>query len=134
MRHFGAASLLLALLITAACERSPGADAGNRTAGTALSAIPVPAEFQQGEALFEANCAVCHGEAASGTHQGPPLVHIYYEPNHHADAAFYLAVAQGVRAHHWNFGHMPPVHGLSEEEVTEIIRYLRWLQREAGIY
>ena len=95
--------------------------------------LRVPAEFQEGEAKFNANCARCHGERATGTKQGPPLVHKIYEPNHHGDLAFQRAVANGVRAHHWSFGDMPRIEGLTSEDVTEITRYIRWLQRQAGI-
>ena len=66
--------------------------------------------------------------------EGPPLVHIIYEPSHHADAAFILAAERGVRAHHWSFGDMPPRPGVSRMEVMEIVRYVRWLQRESGVY
>lgn len=96
-------------------------------------AAPVPAEFRSGEVKFNANCARCHGERASGTEKGPPLVHKIYEPNHHGDAAFLRAVANGVRAHHWKFGDMPRIEGVTPEEVQEIIGYVRWLQRQAGI-
>lgn len=94
----------------------------------------VPAGLQVGEGAFNTFCARCHGARALGTTQGPPLVHKVYEPNHHGDAAFYRAAAQGVRAHHWQFGNMPKVDGITEEDVTEIIRYVRWLQRQAGIF
>jgi len=99
-----------------------------------LRAKPVPAEFQAGKQVFDAKCAACHGEAALGTAQGPPLVHIYYEPNHHADLAFQMAVGQGVPQHHWNFGNMPPVPDLGPSEVDKILAYVRWLQRQAGVY
>ena len=95
--------------------------------------VRVPAEFQKGEAKFNTNCARCHGERASGTSQGPPLVHKIYEPNHHGDLAFQRAAASGVRAHHWSFGDMPRIEGVTPEDVTEITRYIRWLQRQAGI-
>ena len=39
----------------------------------------------------------------------------------------------GVIAHHWDFGDMPPVAGVSGAEVTQIIAYIRDLQREGGI-
>lgn len=94
----------------------------------------VPAELQAGENAFNTFCASCHGARALGTTHGPPLVHKVYEPNHHGDAAFYRAAAQGVRAHHWQFGNMPKVDGVTEEDVTQIIRYVRWLQRQAGIF
>ncbi|MGH7167497.1 MAG: c-type cytochrome [Nitrospiraceae bacterium] len=96
-------------------------------------AAPGPAEFRTGEAKFNANCARCHGERAGGTAQGPPLVHKIYEPNHHGDPAFQRAAANGVRAHHWKFGDMPKIEGVTPEDVQQIIHYVRWLQRQAGI-
>ena len=92
-----------------------------------------PPEVAQGKTLFEQNCSVCHGPAGDGTTQGPPLVHIIYEPNHHADAAFILAARNGVRAHHWRFGDMAPLPGVTDEMVQEIVGYIRWLQRQVGI-
>ena len=87
-----------------------------------------------GEALFNANCAVCHGKEAVGTGNGPPLAHIIYEPGHHADFAFQRAVQLGVRQHHWRFGNMPAISGLTEEPVSEITAYVRRLQRDVGIF
>lgn len=95
---------------------------------------PVPGEFKKGEALFNANCASCHGERGVGTSQGPPFVHKIYEPNHHGNAAFQRAAAMGVRAHHWQFGDMPKISTVTSVEVDEIIKYVRWLQRQAGIF
>lgn len=95
---------------------------------------PTPPEFRPGERLFEEHCVNCHGIRAGGTSQGPPLLHRIYEPGHHADISFYRAVEFGVRPHHWSFGPMPPIDGLDREEVGSIVRYVRWLQREAGIY
>ena len=86
-----------------------------------------------GATLFAENCARCHGDAGDGTNMGPPLVHKLYEPGHHPDFSFQRAVKNGVIAHHWDFGDMPPVAGLSEDEVTQIIAYIRGLQREGGI-
>jgi mono/diheme cytochrome c family protein len=99
-----------------------------------LRAKPVPAEFAAGQQLFDTNCAACHGGAALGTAQGPPLVHIFYEPNHHADMAFQMAVGNGVQQHHWDFGNMPPIPNLGPADVDRILGYVRWLQREAGVY
>ena len=88
----------------------------------------------EGEALFSANCSVCHGETGDGSNTGPPLVHKIYEPGHHPDFSFRNAVKNGVPSHHWNFGDMPPVTGVSDDEVDSIIAYVRDLQREAGIF
>jgi mono/diheme cytochrome c family protein len=87
----------------------------------------------EGRDLFNANCSACHGENASGTENGPPLIHNYYKPNHHGDGAFLNAAMKGVRAHHWQFGNMPPVEGMTAPKVLKIVRYVRELQRANGI-
>jgi mono/diheme cytochrome c family protein len=92
-----------------------------------------PAVLVAGDSLFASHCQQCHGQQALGTDRGPPLVHTIYAPGHHADVAFHLAARNGVRAHHWTYGNMPPIPALSESQTTEIISYIRWLQREAGI-
>ena len=43
------------------------------------------------------------------------------------------AVRSGVRAHHWRFGDMPPQPQVAPADVEEIIRYVRWVQRQRGI-
>jgi len=89
---------------------------------------------QIGQLGFEAKCAVCHGLNAAGQDGvAPPLVHIIYEPGHHSDEAFQRAAALGVRAHHWRFGDMPPVEGVTRGDLTMIIAYIRELQRANGI-
>ena len=98
--------------------------------------VKVPAlspAAQQGETLFNAQCAQCHGKNAAGTENGPPLVHKIYEPSHHSDLSFQRAAKFGVRAHHWSFGNMPPVAGITETEVDRVITYVRTLQRANGI-
>ena len=117
--------LTLGLYAMAACDSSqPKPAVGGGT---------VPAELEAGEAKFNAHCSACHGPQATGTQQGPPLVHKIYEPNHHGDAAFFRAAEFGVKAHHWEFGNMPKIEGVSPADVEQIIRYIRWLQRQAGI-
>lgn len=114
-------------LVLAACgERQPEP---SRT----FDPGPVPPTLIAGEAMFNQNCARCHGNRAMGTDLGPPLVHIIYEPNHHSDEAFRRAVSLGVVPHHWSFGPMPAQPDVPSPEVEEIIRYVRWLQGKAGI-
>jgi len=86
-----------------------------------------------GHEVFQNNCASCHGTNAGGTEQGPPLIHNIYNPGHHGDEAFYRAVRQGVRAHHWPFGNMPPQRQVSNDEVTEILAFIRETQVANGI-
>ncbi len=94
---------------------------------------PAPSELSGGEKLFNNNCAGCHGIGAVGTDRGPTFISKIYEPNHHADPTFHMAVKNGVRQHHWDFGNMPKISGVAKEEVDQIIAYVRWLQRENGI-
>ena len=112
MKSVALVALTLSLLIVSLACGSPQPDGGQ---------------------LFVDNCSRCHGDAADGTNMGPPLVHRLYEPGHHPDFSFQSAVKNGVISHHWDFGDMAPVPGLTEDEVIEIIAYIRNLQREGGI-
>ncbi len=103
-----------------------------------LVVVKLPERFSDsviiGERIFEAKCASCHGQNAAGQKGvAPSLIHKIYEPSHHGDESFQRAVALGVRAHHWPFGDMPPVEGLTRAEVATIIAFVRELQRENGI-
>ena len=92
--------------------------------------MPNPA---QGKVLLDKHCAACHGSDLLGSDKGPPLLHRIYEPSHHSDAAFQLAVRNGVRAHHWQFGDMAPVPQLTPDDVAHITAYIRMEQRKVGI-
>ncbi len=120
--------LALALLLLAC-----GSDAPSDESEFLATLPPTPAEHVQGDAHYVAHCSICHGPKATGTELGPPLVHRIYEPGHHGDASFHLAVRQGVAAHHWRFGNMAPLPHVTQPETDAIIGYVRWLQRQAGI-
>ncbi|MEQ8917376.1 MAG: cytochrome c [Silicimonas sp.] len=113
-------------------------DTSDLESGAPIVEVSLPAELsdqaQMGKRAYEAKCAECHGKNAAGQNGvAPPLVHKIYEPNHHSDMAFVMAAKNGVRAHHWKFGNMPPVEGLTDGDVKLIARYVRELQRENGI-
>jgi len=95
--------------------------------------MQVPFLHAKGNKLYQDNCAICHGETLNGTKQGPPLLHPYYKPSHHADFAFYRAALKGVQAHHWEFGDMPPVQGITREDMDAIVPFIRWYQKEKGL-
>ena len=106
--------------------------------GRLLASVILPKRLSQnaqsGKRGFEAKCAACHGVNAAGQDGvAPPLVHKIYEPSHHGDESFQRAVSMGVQAHHWRFGNMPPVEGLTRGDVKMIISYIRELQRSNGI-
>lgn len=132
--------LILTLIFLVASACSGGAGPGSTTTvsrsnDSGSTTGPVLSETAlQGEAVFNANCALCHGIYAAGTAQGPTLIDRIYHPGHHADLSFRFAVNQGVRAHHWRFGDMPPVPNVTEQEVEKIICYVRELQLFHGIF
>lgn len=92
--------------------------------------MPNPAA---GKSLYGKHCASCHGTDLRGTDKGPPFLHRVYEPSHHGDVAFQLAVKNGVRAHHWKFGDMLPVPGVSPDSVAHITAFIRAEQRRVDI-
>ncbi len=86
-----------------------------------------------GQLAFEKNCAECHGQNASGTDKGPPLVHDIYNPGHHDDRSFHQAARRGVPQHHWPYGNMPKQPQVTREQVDAIVKYVRELQLANGI-
>ena len=88
----------------------------------------------QGKTNFDANCASCHGVNATGTANGPPLIHDIYNPGHHADEAFFRAAKGGVPQHHWRFGNMARLPNVTDKQLVSIIRYVREMQEANGIF
>ena len=120
-------------------RRAPANDVANSAPleGSAIVAIqmpPIQGNAAIGQRIFESACVACHGAGGVGVEgAGPPLIHVIYEPSHHADESFQRAVAMGVRSHHWRFGDMPPLEGLTRGDVAMVIAYIREIQRANGI-
>lgn len=122
---------------TASASMTPP-DTSDMSQGAPIVQVSLPAtldeQAQMGKRAFDAICADCHGANAAGQNGvAPPLVHKIYEPSHHGDYAFLAAVRNGVRSHHWDFGDMPPIEGLTDADVDNVVTYVRALQRENGI-
>lgn len=133
-----AVTIAVYLMIT---DKSNSIDnnAASEIDNTAIVANELPVELskvaQIGKIAFQSNCLACHGENAVGQKGvAPPLIHKIYEPSHHGDESFQRAVAVGVRAHHWKFGNMPSIEGLTRGDVKAIIAYVRELQEANGIF
>lgn len=109
-------------------HQSPAADS------PATAAPRVPFKYAVGNKKYQENCSVCHGVSLEGSKQGPPLLHGFYKPSHHNDASFYRAALQGVRAHHWNFGDMPRIPGVTQQDMEAIVPFIRWFQQDRGLY
>ena len=123
-------------LTTAGQGTRPGAAPANPETGETV-AVTLPEmsdQAKRGQQYFQAACARCHGPNAGGLEgKGPPLVHPYYRPAHHADAAIMLAVRRGVQSHHWRYGNMPVIEGITDGEITDIIAFIRAVQAANGI-
>jgi hypothetical protein len=66
-----------------------------------------------------------------GTSQGPRWS-AKYEPNHHGDAASSDGCQQGEGAPLGS--NMPKIDAATPEDVDQIIKYVRWLQKQSGIF
>lgn len=111
-----ALALLAASCGSAAADTSPSGPTGSGT----------------GAALYQSNCASCHGADLQGTDKGPSHLSIVYEPNHHGDEAFRSAIVNGVQQHHWNFGDMAAIPGLDDDQIGDIIAFVRSEQERQG--
>ena len=114
--------VLVVSLLLVACGSTTAEPAGR----------PGSDEATSGAGVYAASCASCHGDDLRGTDKGPSHLSIVYEPNHHGDASFRSAILNGVPQHHWNFGDMEPVEGLSAAEIDAVIAYVRTEQERLG--
>ena len=121
------AALVVVALLGACSGGAPAASSASIAAGSGA------AEALDGSQLYAANCAMCHGGNLKGTFQGPPFLDAIYQPSHHSDAAFLIAVRRGVQPHHWNFGPMPAIQGLTDAQVAAIVAFVRAEQQAVGI-
>lgn len=121
------------VFLVISCAKKNDQGEAPQTLATAAQA-ETPSEYVKGESLYHHFCELCHGQRGLGTDKGPPFISAIYHPNHHGDEAFVLAARNGSRAHHWNFGDMPPIPDIKEDEVRQVVGYIRWLQRINKIY
>jgi len=93
--------------------------------------VPLAADAD-GTAVYQGRCASCHGDDLRGTNKGPSQLSIVYEPNHHGDASFRSAIRNGTQQHHWDFGDMPAVTDITDEQIELVISYIREQQEALG--
>ena len=95
---------------------APGALAGN-SGNTA-----------QGKATFQARCAVCHGADASG--HTPIAQALGTIPDYRSNTVQSLTDAQIRVVITDGKGKMPPVRGVSEAEIANLIAFIRSLAKK----
>lgn len=126
LRTGSRAAMAAVVLLVAACN-SPGSSGGDAAADARQDALT-----SRGAEVYRESCASCHGDDLRGTDKGPSHLSIVYEPSHHPDASFRSAIANGTPQHHWGFGDMPPIEGLSDADVEAVIGFVRAEQTRLG--
>ena len=111
-----------------------GRAAAGETSSGEVKLPEMTGELSIGKMNYDVYCASCHGANAVGSDKGPTFLHRVYHPGHHSDAAFFVAARQGAKAHHWQFGDMKPVAGVSDAQLKSIVAYVRALQQANGLY
>jgi len=90
--------------------------------------IKVPAEFESGQNNFHRVCANCHGTDALGKQtRAPGLIDPEYLSENFSDEEMYTQIMEGSDKMR------PQRSKVSDPEVAEIIKYLRYSQKAAGI-
>jgi mono/diheme cytochrome c family protein len=104
----------LSILFTFACAPKP--------------TLEVPENYKKGQEYFHRVCSNCHGSDAMGKHtQAPRLIDEEYLANNFSDADIREIVINGTEK-------MPSQKkNVTADEITEIIKYLRYSQKTAGL-
>ncbi len=113
MQIFRIHSILIILFI-ASCTPQPTKD--------------VPVEFQLGQKHFHKICSNCHGSDAMGKQtKAPKLIDTDFIQKNYSDEDIFQTVIDGS-------GKMPSQRNkLSDGEIKEIIKYLRYSQKTANL-
>lgn len=128
------AAVLLAAALAGYYYQNSGQGSMISTPRTGPVVIPeVTGQAIIGKRVFDVKCSVCHGKNAAGTENGPSFINKIYRPGHHGDEAFQRAPVYGAKSHHWNFGDMPPLTGVTRGDIKNLLVYIRELQQANGI-
>jgi len=122
---------LVLIMVVAVAFVGNGTTESGPDAGTGIP-VQDPDLVAVGDPLYQTNCAECHGSDLRGTDTGPSHLSIVYQPGHHGDFAFVSAARNGVPQHHWPFGDMLAVPGLSDSDLEAIVAFVRENQRIFG--
>ena len=128
MRRGGAAVAALLAAMAALLHACGGGSVGGSGAFRDFNPGRAPAEYHQGEVIFNTYCMSCHGLYGRGEGLGPSLLDTLYLPARLSDDAILAAVERGVTQHNFHFGAMPAVKRLTPPEGVLVLGYVRWLQ------
>lgn len=90
--------------------------------------LEVPEPYKKGQQYFHRVCSNCHGSDAMGKHtQAPRLIDEEYLRNNFSDDNIKETIMDGTDK-------MPSQKkNVTPDEITEIIKYLRYSQKAAGL-
>jgi len=90
--------------------------------------LEVPEAYKKGQNIFHKICSNCHGSDGMGKHtKAPKLIDEEYLSPNFTDDDIRETILNGTDK-------MPPQKkNVSTEEITEIIKYLRYSQKAAGL-
>jgi mono/diheme cytochrome c family protein len=94
-------------------------------AGAACGADGPRTALERGEAIYAANCALCHGGDLAGSDRGPSLLDPVYGPDQLSDTQFADAVRNGVDERLWDFGAMPGNGSYTDDQIAALIAFVR---------
>lgn len=106
--------LLILLAFVAACSPQPNKE--------------VPQEFKKGQEYFHRVCSNCHGSDAMGGYtNAPKLIDTDFIEKAYPNDEIRETILNGTNK-------MPPQkNNVNADEITEIIKYLRYSQKEANL-
>lgn len=123
--RFTPAALLVPLvLLAAACGSSDDYD--NSAAST------VPGDPAAGAQTYTDFCGACHGRDFEGSVQGPSHLDAVYDPATTTDTDFRNAIRNGATETNYDSGDMPPIRSLDDQQIADVIAYVRSVQEERG--
>ena len=88
-----------------------------------------PKLYQLGQTSYHRVCAQCHGSDAKGGKRAPTFLQVKFNLNNFSNSRIAKTILNGSDS-----GAMPSQKGrVNDEEIREIIKYIRHTQKEAGI-
>ncbi|MDH3256343.1 MAG: cytochrome c [Nitrospinota bacterium] len=89
----------------------------------------VPEEYKAGQEYYHRECAGCHGPDAMGGNRAPNLIQKIYSSAAYSNGKISKVILNGSSS-----GAMPSLKGnLSDKEIKEIIKYIRYSQKDSGL-
>ena len=90
----------------------------------------VPEDYMSGQEYFHKVCANCHGADAGGGNRAPSFLQEIFNSTRFSNRKIANTILNGSKS-----GAMPSQKNrVNDLQIREIIKYIRFSQREAGMY